>query len=192
MSSGARSDGYLSTHTFLKSEGDHDAADREKNYRRSKPPRAPRTSARPTEPPIEPPTDLPRSATTPPTTLLVTERVTLRAISWPVDNRPRETLVPKMVPTIAPIWPRTPPPDLKNYRRSKPPRAPRTSARPTEPPIEPPTDLPRSATTPPTTLLVTERVTLRAISWPVDNRPRETLVPKMVPTIAPIWPRTPP
>jgi len=48
-----------------------------------------------------------------------------------------------------------------HYRRNNPPSAPRTSARPTEPPSEPPTDLPRSATMPPTTLLVTERVTLR-------------------------------
>src|SRR6266446_4589376 len=59
---------------------------------------------------IERPTDLPRSATTPPTTLLVSERVTLRAIIWPVDNLPRDTLVPKIVPTIAPICPRIPPP----------------------------------------------------------------------------------
>ncbi len=66
--------------------------------------------ARPTEPPIEPPTDLPRSATTPPTTLLVTERVTLRAITWPVDILPRGALVPKIVPTMAPICPRIPPP----------------------------------------------------------------------------------
>src|ERR1700686_521182 len=111
ISSGARNDGYLSTRTFPdKTEGDHVAAISERFYRRSNPPRAPRTSARPTEPPIEPPTDLPRPATAPPTTLLVTERVTLRAMIWPVDNLPRDTLVPKIVPTIAPICPRIPPP----------------------------------------------------------------------------------
>src|SRR5207302_3755415 len=105
ISSGARSDGYLSTSPVRTLQ-----EDRAGYHLRNSPPSAPRTSARPTEPPIEPPSDLPRSATAPPTTLLVTERVTLRAISWPVDNLPRETLVPKMVPTIAPIWPRTPPP----------------------------------------------------------------------------------
>src|SRR5206468_8853105 len=84
---------------------------RSKNsYRRSKPPSVPRTSARPTELPSDPPTDLPRSATTPPMTLLVTDRVTSRAITWPVDSLPRLTLVPKIVPTIEPICPRTPPP----------------------------------------------------------------------------------
>ena len=49
-------------------------------------------------------------------------------------------------------------------RRSRPPSAPRTSERPTEPPIDPATDLPRLAATPPTTLSVTERVTLRVMS----------------------------
>ena len=59
---------------------------------------------------MAPPTDLPRLAATPPATLLVTVRVTLRAMSCPVDNLPRDTLVPKIVPTIPPIWPRIPPP----------------------------------------------------------------------------------
>ena len=53
---------------------------------------------------------LPRSAATPPMTLLVTERVTSRAMTWPVDILPRLTLVPKIVPTIEPICPRIPPP----------------------------------------------------------------------------------
>ncbi len=53
--------------------------------------------------------DLPTSATMPPTTLSVTERVILRVMSWPVDSRPRFTLVPKMVETIAPTWPQMPP-----------------------------------------------------------------------------------
>src|SRR5665213_4174379 len=79
-------------------------------YLRSNPPSAPRTRARPTEPPIEPPIDLPRLAAAPPTTWLVTERVTLRAMVWPVDSLPRGVLVPKMVPTMAPICPSTPPP----------------------------------------------------------------------------------
>jgi hypothetical protein len=43
-------------------------------------------------------------------TLLVTDRVTSRAITWPVDILPRLTLVPKIVPTIEPICPRIPPP----------------------------------------------------------------------------------
>src|SRR5258707_2847517 len=44
----------------------------------------------------------PRSTLFPYTTLFrsVTERVTLRATIWPVDNLPRDTLVPKIVPTI--------------------------------------------------------------------------------------------
>src|SRR5260370_15338703 len=111
ISSGARNDGYLSTRTFPeKIRGRSRRSKSAKIYRRSNPPSAPRTSARPTEPHIAPPTDLPRSATTPPTTLLVTERVTLRAMIWPVDNLLRDTLVPKIVPTIAPICPRIPPP----------------------------------------------------------------------------------
>src|SRR6202049_424082 len=110
ISSGARNDGYLSTRLFLKDHRRSGRRNKQEFYRRSNPPSAPRTMARPTEPPTEPPTDLPRSATTPPTHLLVTERVTLRAIIWPVDNLPRDTLVPKIVPTIAPICPRTPPP----------------------------------------------------------------------------------
>src|SRR4051812_35804306 len=83
---------------------------REESYRRSNPPNVPRTRARPTELPIAPPTDLPRSAATPPTTLVVTERVMLRAISFPVDNLPRDTLGRKIVPAIAPICPSPPPP----------------------------------------------------------------------------------
>src|SRR5260221_13859744 len=82
----------------------------EERHRRSNPPSAPPPSERPIEPPIEPPTDLPTSATIPPTTLSVTERVTLRAISCPVDNRPRFTLVPKIVAAIAPSCPKIPPP----------------------------------------------------------------------------------
>src|SRR6185437_13681017 len=108
-SSGARKDGNLSTRHFLKIEG---RSHQIHFYRRSRLPSAPRTMARPTEPPIEPPTDLPRSAATPPTTLLVTERVTLRAINCPADNLPRDVLAPKIVPTMPPIWPRIPPPPL--------------------------------------------------------------------------------
>src|SRR5882757_3024736 len=110
ISSGARNDGYLSTPDFPKNQRRSRCGKTAEFHRRSNPPSAPRTSARPTEPPIEPPTDLPRSATTPPTTLLVTERVTLRAMIWPVDILPRETLVPKIVPTIEPSCPRIPPP----------------------------------------------------------------------------------
>src|SRR5258708_29635138 len=82
---------------------DHGPTVSRDRYRRKSPPSAPRTMARPTEPPSAPPIDLPRSATAPPTTLLVTERVTFRAMSWPVDSLPRDTPVPKMVPTMAPI-----------------------------------------------------------------------------------------
>jgi DNA helicase HerA-like ATPase len=56
--------------------------------------------ARPTELPSAPPIDLPRSDTTLPATLLPTVRATLRAITWPVDSRPRGTLAPKIVPTM--------------------------------------------------------------------------------------------
>src|SRR3954452_4033404 len=79
-------------------------------YRRNIPPTVPRTIERPTELPREPPTDLPRFAATPPITLLVTERVRSRAITWPVDSLcPRGRLVPKIIPTMLVSCPSTPP-----------------------------------------------------------------------------------
>ena len=80
ISSGARNDGYLSTLKLsLEIREDHVAT--AKPYRRSSPPSAPRTSARPTELPIEPPRDLPSSAAMPPATWLVTVRATFRAMT---------------------------------------------------------------------------------------------------------------
>src|SRR5262249_44054876 len=72
--------------------------------RRKMPPMVPRTMARPTELPILPPIDLPMSAATWPATRLLTERVTSRAITWPVESRvPRGRVLPKMSPSTTPI-----------------------------------------------------------------------------------------
>src|SRR5215510_13311594 len=73
-------------------------------HRRKMPPMVPRTMARPTELPILPPIDLPMSAATWPATRLLTERVTSRAITWPVESRvPRGRVLPKMSPSTTPI-----------------------------------------------------------------------------------------
>src|SRR5437899_8096140 len=73
-------------------------------HRRKMPPMVPRTMARPTELPILPPIDLPRSAAIWPATRLLTERVTSRAITRPVESRvPRGRVVPKMSPSTLPI-----------------------------------------------------------------------------------------
>src|SRR5215510_14307831 len=82
-------------------------------YRRSSPPRVPRTMARPMVLPIEPATCLPTSPATLPATRFTTDRVTSRATCWPTESLfPRGRFVPNISPiafSIPLIQPPTPP-----------------------------------------------------------------------------------